>query len=535
VVAAGRGLRTGLLAGITLLALLLRLWGVDWQLPHALYYDEAKYAGPAASSALQITGQRADYRNPSLFRHLLTLELRLLNPFLARPADRLAADYRLQTTALLVARLTSALLGTGSVVLIFMVGRRAFGPATGLLAAAMLAVNFLHVHLSHFGLNDVPATFFLVAALVPAAALLERPSTRGYLLSGLCAGLATAAKYNCGIVLVVPLAIWLLQVTRRPASPGRLLLGPLLLSLGALAGFLIGMPEMVGSFQQVQQGFRDQAAFGSNRWIGQEGDPVLQLYSYTLLRAFGLPGVLALLAGLLLLWRRPRLGLSLLAGPLLYLAVMLNQALFFARFALPLVPFGCLFAAFGLQNICARAASPRFKNALLVCASLAVIAWPLQLSIRHDLLAAQPDTRVQAWRWVMANLPPGARLAIEIYSMPIVRPGEPLSQGWVVATFGSLLEGERFQRLTCDGFDYVVTSSFGSDRQRTESRGDPPTGYERLGDEGQRVATFPPGLGGSSVPFHIDDTGLPFWYLEQYVRPGPTVTIYRLPPGLCQS
>jgi hypothetical protein len=37
------------------------------------------------------------------------------------------------------------------------------------------------------------------------------------------------------------------------------------------------------------------------------------------------------------------------------------------------------------------------------------------------------------------------------------------------------------------------------------------------------------------VPFHIDDTGLPFWYLEQYVRPGPTVTIYRLPPGLCQS
>jgi hypothetical protein len=35
------------------------------------------------------------------------------------------------------------------------------------------------------------------------------------------------------------------------------------------------------------------------------------------------------------------------------------------------------------------------------------------------------------------------------------------------------------------------------------------------------------------VPFHVDDTGLPFWQLEQYAQPGPTVTIYRLPPDLC--
>ena len=42
------GVRTGFLASIILFALLLRLWGLDWQLPHALYYDEAKYAGSAA-------------------------------------------------------------------------------------------------------------------------------------------------------------------------------------------------------------------------------------------------------------------------------------------------------------------------------------------------------------------------------------------------------------------------------------------------------------------------------------------------------
>jgi hypothetical protein len=530
---AHRGGRTGLLTGLTLLALLLRLGGLDWQLPHALYYDEAKYAGPAASSALQIAGQRPDYRNPSLFRHLLTLELRLLNPFLARPAAPLEADYQLHATALLAARLTSALLGTASVVLLYLAGCTLLGPAGGLLAGALLAVNFLHVHLAHFGLNDVPATFFLVAALVPAATLLERPSARGYLLSGLCAGLATAAKYNCGIVLAVPLAIWLLQATRRPACPGRLL-GPLLLGLGALVGVLLGMPEVVGSFSQVQEGFRDQAALGADRWNGQDDDPVLQLYGQTLLRAFGLPGVLVLLAGLLLLWRRPRLGLVLLAGPLLYLAVMLNQALFFARFALPLVPFGCLLAAYGLQQVCARVPSPRLQTALLVAAALAVLAWPLLLSIRHDRLTAQPDTRVQAWRWVLANLPPGAELAIQAYALPNDRTGEPLRQGWEVDAFASLTDSGRLRGLACGGFDYVLISSFNSDRERTKSRGGPPTGYEWLDDEGQRIATFSPGAGGSRVPFHVDDTGLPFWYLEHYARAGPTVTIYRLPPDLCQ-
>jgi hypothetical protein len=427
------------------------------------------------------------------------------------------------------------LLGTGSVVLISMVGRRALGPPAGLLAAALLAVNFLHVHLSHFGLNDVPATFFLVATLVPAATLLERPSYRGYLMTGLLAGLATATKYNCGVVLAVPLAIWLVQVTRRSAAPGLRLVGPLLLGLGALAGFLIGMPEVLQSFQEVQQGFSDQAALGDDPWKGQEGDPVLQLYGRTLLRAFGLPGVLAALAGLLLLlWRRTTVGLVLLAGPLLYLAIMLSNQLFFARFALPLVPFGCLFAAFGLQWMWARAPSPRLKNALLVSASLAVIAWPLLLSIRHDLLTEQPDTRVEAWRWVVATLPPDARLAIQTYALPMVRSGDPIRGGRVVETFGSLTERERLQRFICDDFDYVLTASFQSDRQRTEGRGGQPTGYERLRDEGQQVATFAPGPGGSSVPFHVDDTGLPFWYLEHYARAGPTVTIYRLPPGLCQ-
>src|SRR5205814_6141601 len=108
--------------------------------------------------------------------------------------------------------LSVALFGVGSVALLYLVGCRAFGPRTGLLAAALLGVNFLHFQLSHVGLNDVPACFFLIAALLPSLRLLKAPRRRDFLLAGLFAGLAAATKYNFGIVLAAPLAAWGIQV-----------------------------------------------------------------------------------------------------------------------------------------------------------------------------------------------------------------------------------------------------------------------------------------------------------------------------------
>jgi hypothetical protein len=533
----GRAVGAWLLGGVVLLAVVLRFWGINWQLPHALYYDEFKYAGPAARSALKIEGEKVDYRNPSLFRHLLDFELRQLNPHLARPADQKEADYSLQTSAFLVARLTSALLGSASVVLLYVVGRKALGPSAGLLAAGLLAVNFLHVHLSHFGLNDVPAMFFLVASLIPAVALLDRPTPAGYLLAGLLGGMAAAAKYNFGFVVAVPLAIWLLHAARRSTPLSRLVLGPVMLGLGGLAGFAFAMPEIIHSFREVQQGFMTQASLADQRWDGQERDAVPLLFSRTLVRAFGLPGVLAMMIGLiLLLWRRTALAVVLLAGPLLYLTVMLNSELFFARFALPLVPFGCLFAAYGLLWLWSRfPISWRRKPALLLVGSLVVLGWPLLLSIRLNLLTSVTDTRTAAWDWSVTNIPTGASVATQIYAFPAARPGDPFRLTHPTNTFGSLSANSRLREVACEdeAAEFVLTASFQYDREQVRGNRRT-TGYETLETEGEHLITFTPGHGGSNVRFHVDDTGLPFWQLEQYAQPGPTVNVYRLPPGFCQ-
>ena len=39
-----------------------------------------------------------------------------------------------------------------------------------------------------------------------------------------------------------------------------------------------------------------------------------------------------------------------------------------------------------------------------------------------------------------------------------------------------------------------------------------------------------PGRDGQAIPFDLEDLYSPFWGLDRYERPGPTITVYELPP-----
>ena len=92
------------------LALAVRLWGIDWQLPYALYFDEQKYAERAGAAVRGQLPDRADFRNPSLFRHFLMLEYRILA--VVQPSGDGQDDVReLSVVQLGLARITSAVLG----------------------------------------------------------------------------------------------------------------------------------------------------------------------------------------------------------------------------------------------------------------------------------------------------------------------------------------------------------------------------------------------------------------------------------------
>src|SRR5262249_6917093 len=98
----------------------------------------------------------------------------------------------------------STVFGAATLGICYLLGRRLFSPAHGLLAAALLACTFLHVRDSALATVDVPMTFFVVLSLLGAANVLRRGRTRDYLLAGVAAGLATATKYSA---VLVPIAL----------------------------------------------------------------------------------------------------------------------------------------------------------------------------------------------------------------------------------------------------------------------------------------------------------------------------------------
>lgn len=166
---------------------------------------------------------------PSLSPHLP--QGWLLTSDILNGADRI--EFRHITA---VGRALTALFDLASIVAVFLLGRWLFGPAAGLLAAALLAVNVMHVQLAHFYTVDPYLTFFVVATLAllviavrPSAS--SKQSTLAILLGGGAIGLAIGSKFT-GALLFLPLAACaLLQIKWRPSRRIGILAAAVLLAL----------------------------------------------------------------------------------------------------------------------------------------------------------------------------------------------------------------------------------------------------------------------------------------------------------------
>lgn len=124
---------------------------------------------------------------------------------------REAVEFRHLTA---VSRALTGLFDVATVLVVFLLGRRVFGPAVGLLAAALLALSVMHIQLAHFFTVDPYLTFFVATAVYfmvrGAGAQPARRAGFNLLLAALFVGLAVGAKFSA-VLLLVPLAVaaWL--------------------------------------------------------------------------------------------------------------------------------------------------------------------------------------------------------------------------------------------------------------------------------------------------------------------------------------
>jgi YYY domain-containing protein len=259
-----------------------------------------------------------------------------------------------------------ALADLASVYLLFLLGRRLYGPAGGLLAAALAAFTVLQIQLAHFFAVDPVSTTFTLLAIYGATLLYDRHSPAAAVVTGVGIGLAVASKFSALPIAVSPVLAGFLATlhwrgqgaTSRSVVQNRMI-GLVFLSLAvAFLVFALTSPFVLLDFANFRQAVIDEQG---NMVSGVADFPFTRQYRNTIpylyfieqqLRwGMGWPLGLLALAGTLWVIGKTLAGKA-QAGELLALAWVVlyfgPTGLFlakFMRYMAPVVPFLTLFGA----------------------------------------------------------------------------------------------------------------------------------------------------------------------------------------------
>ena len=410
-----------ILALILLLALFLRLYGINYGLPHLYYWDEPTVVNRAIRFASRDFNPHFFYY-PTFYMYVLFVVSggyyvveRLSGHY--HSAQQFAAEFFLNPTRLyLTLRAFTALVGVGVVLVTYFAAKRYFGRTAGIVAALFMAVSTLQVSHAHLAITDTPHTLFVAAALIPLHSVWKRGHARDYALAGALIGLGIATKYLAGLHVCTLLAAHLLRPADHPGQPlpQRVFNRNILLGLTAVfAGFFAGAPYCMLDFHTFLRDYKTQALISQH---GPEPSSMPFLLGIVLPADLG-SAILALSgAGLLvvLVRRRRRSDLVFLIFPAVYTLLLLRYPRGFSRYMIPVDPFLCSLAGVAVAAILRRLrASGPTRLALAGALCGVAIFQPLRLDLKWDRWMAGPEeARTTALGWADQHIPSGAPIAL---------------------------------------------------------------------------------------------------------------------------
>ena len=523
------------MAGVFVIALGLRLWGINFGLP-ALYRPDEDVAVGRAMGILHgiLNPHFADW--PHLYFYVAAAwlaPLRLLG---------LVSD---QASGYLGVRILDALLGSLTVLLLFEFGRRAYSWLAGWLGAAALAVAFLHVRDSHFGTLDVPLTLACMGTLYVAYRTIGSRGLRPLLANGISLGIAASLKYNGALVFAgIAAAQWLRG--RAAQSTVTQVLGRLaVIALVGIATLALTSPFLVLDPAMTQHGIG--YIF---QHLGKTTAPAIGFVQLSLALWYGIDPVLVLLGVIGIayaLWRRTQADWILLAFLIVYFVLIGAGGSVFFRYADPLIPPLLLLAGRALAALVDLATDRRVRALATIAAITLVAAPPLVHDLRYDTLIQQTDTRTLAFDWLAEHVPAGSLAVVPYMAGPahdqaMVNSGEHshgATDPYVAAFLDGRLETQyRILELTRDDLNLTSLDTFrqqgiqyiviGYETPGTGCRPDSPLERALLA-HGPPIAAYSPTIGCPSSVFDpIDTYYVPLAGYGDWVRPGPQIRIYRL-------
>jgi hypothetical protein len=199
-------------------------------------------------------------------------------------------------------RYVTALFSLGTVFLTYKLAKLSFGRNVALIATLLVTFNFRQVLNSHIGLPDPYNSFFLLLSLIFSYKLIKNPTTRNYILAGICAGLSFSTKFQTFALISLGLSFFYNIFRNKKITVLEEILDKKIF-LSVL--FLILIPVILNPFhiihwQETITQLKDVAnkySFGKNQ---------LSIYPYSYLYQFGIGKLLSIcsMLGVIFLFRK---------------------------------------------------------------------------------------------------------------------------------------------------------------------------------------------------------------------------------------
>ena len=477
------------LAAVLGVAALLRFWGLDSGLPHAVAADEASIVnGAVRMMRVGTLDPAGSFEYPTLFVYaqMAVACLRFLvgavtGEWMSLAGARLYDFY-------LPGRAFTAALGTATVFITYQIGLR-WGARYALLAAGLLAVVPLHVRESHYAIPAVPLTFFVALTFLLSLSAHERPGTRAFVRAGAAAGLAAATDYAGVLAVLLPLsAVWM----TRGAAPRHVMA---LAAVGAsVAAFIVGAPYTLLDLPGFLNGFARVAA--APYAIDPAAAPAWRENVRQIQGALHWPAMALLVAGAVLAAVRAARGpgrvrwMLAIVFPAVYFWMAARYPTVVGRGLLAIVPFLCILVAVAVVSgvsLLRRFEIPRaVRTALIAAGTVAALLPPALDAIAVDRTMSREGTTELAYAWILDNVPEGSSVVVESGRMQL--PGR-----FKVTTTPRLPDRE-LGSYRESGVEYLVASSDAYGRYLSAPHNSPReyAQYMLIFEQSRELARFSP-------------------------------------------
>ena len=518
--------------------LLVRIFALGWDLPYTQSHDEYHTVGTALN-LLTPNGtemllrepdvnpvadgffERVNYFNvdpwggyPPLITYIQAFAYKVYYRF-GRILGWFRSINELATVQIfLVGRFIIALFGTGTVLLVYLIATRMYSRRVGLISALFLAFSFLHISYSRVIKPDVIMVFFGCLSFLFAYLIYERGRITDYLLAAVFLAFSVATKYTTVFLLLPILLAHLLGSLNRERGALAILLDKKLLIflLFMAGGFFVANPYGALKYGRILDWLKSvygnlRAGEAGRPKLGEAGSSWLFYLRAGLSGEMGWPLGLCSLAGIAYgIWRRNKRAILLSCFPVVLIAFLGTLAHQSNSYILPILPFVVILAARFLVEVASRLVrSKKTQNFVIAGFASGILLIPGAGVTRYLQVVAQEEIRIEAKKWIEANIPSGSRIALEAYSPPLSSEEYVLRHPASVGAQG--LEWYRERK-----FEYIVMSSYMYDRYlATEAQSllERRRNYESIVENSELIKEFV----------------APWFFLY---NPNPTIRIYKL-------